>query len=104
MNPLLLWQRRKMPDNQQSSKDEFLSPRSRYYGDFTPAELVFNANLQEFANQIGLICSLETGGKISGTEAYRQIKQLFKSLKNSKEALGIGKSNLDGGKGQEPPL
>jgi hypothetical protein len=80
-----------MSENQLPSKDEFLSPRSRYYGDFTPENLIFNANLQEFANQIGLVCSLETGGKISGTEAYRQIKQLFKSLKMSNEELGIDK-------------
>lgn len=81
----------KMPENQLPNKDKFLSPHSQYYGDFTPESLIFDANLQEFANQIGLICSLETGGKISGAEAYRQIKQLFKSLKISSENLGIDK-------------
>jgi hypothetical protein len=88
-----------MSENQLPNKDEFLSPRSRYYGDFTPENLIFNANLQEFANQIGLICSLETGGKISGTEAYRQIKQLFKSLKKSSGELGIDKLNTNDDKG-----
>jgi hypothetical protein len=80
-----------MPENQLPSKDEFLSPRSRYYGDFTPENLIFNANLQEFANQIDFICSLETGGKISGIEAYGKIKQLFKSLKMSNANLGMDK-------------
>ena len=89
-----------MSDNQPPSKNEFLNPKSRYYGDFTPTNLVFNANLQEFANQIGIICALETGGKISSAEAYRQIKQLFKRLKQSKKGLGIGKSNL--GDGHQP--
>lgn len=86
-----------MLDDQRSSKDEFLHPRSRYYGAFTPSNLLFNANLQEFATQVGYICTLETNGKISSAEAYRQIKQLFKSLKHSKKGLGIGKEAQDSG-------
>ncbi|MGB3509124.1 MAG: hypothetical protein WBA93_07760 [Microcoleaceae cyanobacterium] len=70
--------------------DEFLYPRSRYHGDFTPENLVFNANLQEFAQRVNLICGLETGGKISPEEAYKQIKALWKGVKKSKKELGIG--------------
>lgn len=70
--------------------DEFLYPRSRYHGDFTPENLVFNANLQEFAQRVNLICGLETGGKISPEEAYKQIKGLWKEVKKSKKELGIG--------------
>jgi hypothetical protein len=92
-----------MSKDQPPSKDEFLRPRSRYYGEFTPSNLVFNANLQEFATQIGFICSLETNGKISSVEAYRQIKALFKTLKQSKKQLGIGESDLAGGPEQAPP-
>jgi hypothetical protein len=33
---------------------------------------------------------LETGGKISSVQAYRQIKELWKVLKESKKQLGIG--------------
>jgi hypothetical protein len=88
-------------EHQPNSKDEFLHPRSRYYGEFTPTNLVFNSNLQEFAAQVGFICALETNGMISSAEAYRQIKELFKNLKHSKKELGIGKSNLNGG--TEPP-
>ncbi len=73
-----------------TSKDDFLYPRSPYRGDFTPENLVFNANLQEFAQRIGYICALETGGKIPPEEAYSQIKELWKKLKNSKKNLGIG--------------
>jgi hypothetical protein len=92
-----------MSDEQPSSKDEFLCPRSRYYGKFTPTNLIFNSNLQEFATQVGFICSLETNGKISSVEAYQQMKQLFKRLKQSKKDLGIGKSNLDGEQEPESP-
>jgi len=70
--------------------DDFLYPRSRYYGDFTPENLVFNANLQEFTQRVSFICGLETGGKISPEEAYYQIKHLWKELKKSKKNLGIG--------------
>jgi hypothetical protein len=85
------------------SKDEFLRPRSRYYGEFTPEDLAFNANLQEFAAQVGFICALETNGKISSAEAYRQIKDLFKGLKQSKKGLGIGKPDSENGNEQNPP-
>jgi len=47
------------------TKDDFLYPRSRYYGQFTPENLLFNNNLQEFAQRVCYIASLETGGKIS---------------------------------------
>lgn len=73
-----------------SDRDEFLSPRSRYYGSVKPENLVFNANLQEFAQRINYICNLETNGKISPEEAYDQIKALWKQLKRSKKQLGIG--------------
>ncbi|MEO0488369.1 MAG: hypothetical protein AAF215_16125 [Cyanobacteria bacterium P01_A01_bin.123] len=76
-----------MSDDQSPSKDDFLYPKSRYRGDFTPGNLAFNANLQEFAQRVSLICNLETGGKLSGEEAYDQIKQLWKSLKFSKTNL-----------------
>ncbi|MCG8361706.1 MAG: hypothetical protein MJA27_00065 [Pseudanabaenales cyanobacterium] len=70
-----------------NSKDDFLNPRSAYWGDFTPENLTFNANLQEFAQRVALICGLETGGKIAPQEAYEQIKELWKQLKQSKKNL-----------------
>lgn len=38
-------------------KEDFLYPRSRYYGQVQPENLVFNANLQEFAQKVSLICN-----------------------------------------------
>jgi len=70
-------------------------PRSRYRGTFTPSNLVFNANLQEFAHRINYICALESNGKLAPDEAYRQIQELWQALKASKKALGIG---------TEPPI
>ena len=77
-----------------NSKDEYLFPQSKYYGQFTPEQLAFNANLQEFSQRISIICSLETGGKLSPLDAYEQIKQAWKELKQSKKGLSIG---------QQPP-
>jgi hypothetical protein len=69
--------------------DNFLCPRSRYYSEFSPQQLTFNANLQEFAHRIGYISNLQTGGKLSPDEAYSQIKSLYKQLKRSKKGLEI---------------
>jgi hypothetical protein len=71
-------------------KDDFLYPRGRYYGHVQPENLVFNANLQEFAQRVSYICNLETGGKLPPEEAYEQIKVLWKQLKRSKKELRIG--------------
>lgn len=72
--------------------NEFLAPRSRYYGSFSPSNLAFNANLQEFAVRITTICGLETGGKISPQDAYEEIRSLWHQLAESYEALGIDQS------------
>jgi hypothetical protein len=74
-------------------KDRFLYPQHRYHGDFDPQNVVFDANLQEFAQKIGYICTLENSGKIAPDDAYRQIKALYKQLKASKRELGIGEKN-----------
>lgn len=68
-------------------KDRFLYPRSTYRGEFSPENLAFNANLQEFAQRVAIICALETGGKITTEEAYDEIKQLWKQLDQSKKSL-----------------
>jgi hypothetical protein len=80
-------------------KSNFLYPRSRYYGKIKPENLVFNANLQEFAQRVNFICNLETAGKLSSEEAYQQIKSLWKQLKRSKKQLAIGENpfQADGG-------
>jgi hypothetical protein len=80
-----------VPDNK--DKEGFLYPIGRYRGEFTPERLTFNANLQEFAQRVSLLCGLETGGKISSDEAYKEIKDLWHQLKQSKKALLDQESN-----------
>ncbi len=69
--------------------NEFLAPRSRYYGRFSPANLAFNANLQEFAVRVNTVCGLETGGKISPSHAYEEISKLWTQLADSYDTLGL---------------
>ncbi|MBW4483197.1 MAG: hypothetical protein KME14_11695 [Tildeniella torsiva UHER 1998/13D] len=76
-----------MTDSQPSPKENFLFPRSKYWGEFTPQQLAFNANLQEFAQRVSFVCNLETGGKMSADQAYDEIKRLWKDLKKSKANL-----------------
>jgi hypothetical protein len=73
-------------------KENFLYPRSSYRGAVKPENVVFNANLQEFAQQVSYICNLETGGKVAPEDAYKQIKALWKQVKQSKKELGIGEN------------
>jgi hypothetical protein len=74
------------------NRSDFIYHRNRYSGTVQPQNLVFNANLQEFAQKVGYISSLETAGKLTPEESYRQIKALWQSLKSSKKQLGIGKN------------
>ena len=78
-----------MKKSNQLDLNSFLYPRRRYHGKFTPEALVFNANLQEFAQQVSYICNLQTRGKLSPEDSYQQINKLWEQLKRSKEALGI---------------
>ncbi|AHJ30229.1 hypothetical protein PN465_16530 [Nodularia spumigena CS-584] len=82
-----------MAEANQEDKNKFIYPRSRYYGQFKPENLVFNANLQEFAQRVSYISSLETSGKLTPQEAYKKIKTLWKQLKRSKKQLSIANEN-----------
>ncbi|HIK31315.1 MAG TPA: hypothetical protein IGS17_16575 [Oscillatoriales cyanobacterium M59_W2019_021] len=68
-------------------KEDFLYPIGQYGGHFTPQELAFNANLQEFAQRVSYICGLESNGKLSPDTAYEEIRALVEELKQSKQGL-----------------
>ena len=79
-----------MSQKSNRDKDAFLYPKGSYRGDYSPSNpnsLVFNANLQEFAQKVAYVCGLETNGKISSKEAYDRIKELWHQLKASKKEL-----------------
>jgi hypothetical protein len=76
---------------------DFIYHRQRYAGQVRPQNMVFNANLQEFAQRVSYITVLETSGKVTPEESYRQIKKLWKELKSSKKQLGIGENSVTSG-------
>jgi hypothetical protein len=76
-----------------SDRSDFLYPHSHYRGSVHPENLVFNANLQEFSQRVSLICGLQTNGKLSPEDSYQQVRTLWKQLKRSRKALGIGKES-----------
>jgi hypothetical protein len=75
-----------------SKMSDFMNPYRRFYGDFTPENLMFDANLQEFAHRVGIISALEKGGKMTPKESFDRIESLWQELKYSKHQLGIGSS------------
>jgi hypothetical protein len=68
---------------------EFLYPINRYYGQFKPEYITFNANLQEFSHRVSYIRNLQTKGKLSPEDAYTQIQRLWKQLKLPKKQLNL---------------
>lgn len=61
---------------------------SGYRGDdWSPERLAFHQNLEQFAERVGLIVGLQGNGKVSQEQAYAEIKAIWKTLKDSKNAL-----------------
>ena len=52
-----------------------------------PKDFIMDESLQSFASDIGIVCALEAGGKITPQEAYKKIKARWKELKKAKKAL-----------------
>lgn len=74
------------------NRTQYLYPFNTYRGKFKPEFLVFNFNLQEFAQKVGYIANLQTSGKLSSAEAYEQVECLWHQLHSSQQDLGIGGS------------
>ncbi len=82
-------------DVKMTALQNFLYPQSSYQGSVQPENLVFNANLQEFAQRVTYICCLQTGGKLSPNEAFEKIRSLWQQLKQSHYQLGIDKQSIN---------
>lgn len=71
------------------TKNEFLYPRARYHGEIKPENLMFNTNLQEFAQRVSYTVNLETGGKMSVEEAYQHLETLWQKFEFASQKLKI---------------
>ena len=74
-----------MKEESRYIKESFLSPIRKYYGEFTLGSLIFNANLQEFQQQVSYICNLAANEEISAEDAYEEINKFWRQLKQSKK-------------------
>ena len=90
-----------MAQSKKVDKDRFLYPCNRYYGQFKPENLVFDANLQEFAQRVSYIYNLENSGKLNPEEAYQRIETLWKELERTKKQLEIGENPFQSKEGNE---
>lgn len=65
-----------------------MESHASYRGEhWSPERLMFHQNLETFAERVGLIVGLQGNGKMTQEEAYAQIKQIWKTLKQSKDRL-----------------
>ncbi|MDJ0660891.1 MAG: hypothetical protein QNJ42_15595 [Crocosphaera sp.] len=68
-------------------KDHFLYPISPYHGALSKDKVIFNAKLQEFAQKVGFIANLYTGGKLPSEEAYGRVESLWRELELMKAII-----------------
>ncbi|URR34810.1 hypothetical protein NBE99_09160 [Thermosynechococcus sp. HN-54] len=61
-------------------KQAFLCPYTLYRGHVTLDALTFDAYLQKFAHRAGFIAALHTSGKLSTTQAYNELANLWHQL------------------------
>ncbi|MEI2784382.1 MAG: hypothetical protein V9E82_01570 [Candidatus Nanopelagicales bacterium] len=73
----------------EDDRESFLAPKATFQGEFTPENLAFDSNLQEFAQRVAYVCALETAGKITPIEAHRRIRLLYQELERSHVGLRI---------------
>ena len=73
-----------MHNTESNIKNDFLYPISPYHGSLTDDTVIFNAKLQEFAQKVGFIANLYTGGKLPSEKAYYQVESLFRELESTK--------------------
>lgn len=74
-----------------------MESHSSYRGpNWTPERLAFHQNLESFAERIGLIVGLQSNGKLSQEQAYDQISQVWRELKESKKTLWTDHDGIKG--------
>ena len=76
-----------MTEESPYGKKRVLYPIEKYYGEFTPGNLVFNANLQLFAQEVSYLCNLAANGEIASDTVYLEIEKSWQQLRLSKKEL-----------------
>ncbi|NMG57307.1 hypothetical protein E1H12_01930 [Geitlerinema sp. P-1104] len=80
------------------NRSKFLTTKYPYHGSFSsenPEVLLFDANLQEFAQKVGYISCLETSGKLAPDLAFKEIEFLWKQLQQTRDSLGLSSDEVN---------
>jgi hypothetical protein len=59
---------------------QFAYPIARYRGENDSSSQEFNAQFQNFAHRVSILCALHTGGKISTSQTYQHMLTLYEQL------------------------
>lgn len=73
----------------QASKEEFLYPTPPINpdSDVSFVEIAQINNLNNFSHHVSYLTNMAIGGKITPNEAYKEIKKLYKAMKQSHKSL-----------------
>jgi hypothetical protein len=74
---------------QQQSKEEFLYPTPAINpdADVSFLDIATINNLNNFSHHVSYLTNLAIGGKMTPDDAYKEIKKLYKAMKQSHKSL-----------------
>lgn len=77
------------PSKTQKAKEEFLYPTPPINPDtdLNFLEITQINNLNNFSHHVSYLTSMAVGGKITPDNAYKEIKKLYKAMKQSHKSL-----------------
>ena len=78
-----------MTSKQQQEKEEFLfpAPLINKDNDLSFLDITTINNLNSFSQHVSYLTNLAIGGKMTGEEAYKEIKKLYRAMKKSHKSL-----------------
>ena len=73
----------------QQEKEKFLypTPPLNPNSDMNFLDIAQINNIHNFSTHVGYISSMAIGGKLTAEESYKEIKKLYKAMKNSHKSL-----------------
>lgn len=72
-----------------TSKEEFLYPTPSFSPDTDMSflDIAQINNLNNFSHHVSYLTNMAIGGKLTSNEAYKEIKKLYKAMKQSHKSL-----------------
>lgn len=78
-----------MTTSKEQVKEKFLYPTPPLNpdADMSFLDIAQINNLNSFSHHVSYLASMAVGGKLTTTEAYKEIKKLYKAMKQSHKSL-----------------